>query len=149
MKIKQSELYFYEMLRDFLYKYLVVRRKFSKATVNNYTVSLDQYRRYLKEQKGISFDQFQNGHLAALNIDAIHHIPLKLANLFPQGQVFLFASRELVGGFQSPGIQKVGFMENVVVFIDISSIGLLTFSIPQNSFFAVSTLLTHFIVSFQ
>lgn len=57
MKIKQSELYFYEMLRDFLYKYLVVRRKFSKATVNNYTVSLDQYRRYLKEQKGISFDK--------------------------------------------------------------------------------------------
>lgn len=57
MKIKQSELYFYEMLRDFLYKYLVVRRKFSKATVNNYTVSLDQYRQYLKEQKGISFDK--------------------------------------------------------------------------------------------
>ncbi len=33
MKIKKSELYFYEMLRDFLYKYMVVQRKFSVATV--------------------------------------------------------------------------------------------------------------------
>ena len=40
MRIKKSDLYFYEMLRDFLYKYLVVRRKFSPATVKNYTDSL-------------------------------------------------------------------------------------------------------------
>lgn len=57
MKIKSSGLYFYEMLRDFLHKYLVVRRKFSNATVNNYRISLDQYRKYLKEQKGIPFDK--------------------------------------------------------------------------------------------
>lgn len=57
MKVKRSELYFYEMLRDFLYKYLVVQRKFSPATVTNYTESLDQYRLYLREQKGIPFDK--------------------------------------------------------------------------------------------
>ena len=57
MKIKKSELYFYEMLRDFLYKYLVIQRKFSAATVKNYTDSLKQYRQYLREQKGIPFDK--------------------------------------------------------------------------------------------
>lgn len=40
MKIKKSDLYFYEMLRDFLHKYLVVQRNFTEATVKNYTDSL-------------------------------------------------------------------------------------------------------------
>lgn len=57
MRIKKDELYFYEMLRDFLYKYLVIQRKFTAATVKNYTDSLEQYRLYLREQKGISFDK--------------------------------------------------------------------------------------------
>ena len=57
MRIKRSELYFYEMLRDFLHKYLAIQRNFSPATVNNYTVSLDQFRQYLRDQKGISFDK--------------------------------------------------------------------------------------------
>ena len=57
MKIKKSDLYFYEMLRDFLHKYLVVQRNFTEATVKNYTDSLDQYRQYLREQKGIPFDK--------------------------------------------------------------------------------------------
>lgn len=57
MKSKKGELYFYEMLRDFLNKYMVVQRKFSPATVKNYTDSLDQYRQYLKDQKGIPFDK--------------------------------------------------------------------------------------------
>ena len=33
MKIKKSELYFYELLRDFLHKYLIIQRKFTEATV--------------------------------------------------------------------------------------------------------------------
>ena len=45
MGIKKSELYFYEMLRDFLNKYLVTQRNFTAATVKNYTDSLDQYRK--------------------------------------------------------------------------------------------------------
>ena len=57
MKIKKAELYFYELLRDFLYKYLVVQRKFTDATVKNYTDSMNQYRQYLRAQKGIPFDK--------------------------------------------------------------------------------------------
>ena len=53
MKIKKSELYFYELLRDFLHKYLIIQRKFTEATVKNYTDSLDQYRQYLRSQKEI------------------------------------------------------------------------------------------------
>ena len=57
MKIKKSELYFYEMLRDFLNKYLVIQRSFSPATVGNYTASVNQYREYLRKQKDIPFDK--------------------------------------------------------------------------------------------
>lgn len=57
MRIKKSDLYFYEMLRDFLHKYLATQRKFSPATVQNYSVSLDQFRQYLREQKSIPFDK--------------------------------------------------------------------------------------------
>lgn len=57
MKIKRSELHFYELLRDYLYKYLVVQRKFSAATVKNYTDSMELYRLYLREQKEIPFDK--------------------------------------------------------------------------------------------
>lgn len=57
MKIKKADLHFYELLRDFLYKYLVVQRKFTKATVKNYTDSINQYRQYLRGQKGIPFDK--------------------------------------------------------------------------------------------
>lgn len=57
MKIKKDELYFYEMLRDFLYKYLVVQSRFTVATVKNHTDSLQQYRLYLRDQKGIPFNK--------------------------------------------------------------------------------------------
>ena len=55
MKIKKSELYFYELLRDFLHKYLIIQRKFTEATVKNYTDSLDQYRQYLRSHTQIQF----------------------------------------------------------------------------------------------
>lgn len=59
MKIKKSKLYFYELLRDFLYKYLIVQCKFTEAAVKNYTNSLDQYRQYLRSQKKIPFDKVE------------------------------------------------------------------------------------------
>lgn len=59
MKINKSDLHFYELLRDFLHKYLVIQRRFSEATIKNYTDSLNQYRIYLKEQKNIPFDKVQ------------------------------------------------------------------------------------------
>lgn len=57
MKIKKSEFYFYELLRDFLHKYLVVQRQFTETTVKNHTDWLDQYRRYMRSQKEIPFDK--------------------------------------------------------------------------------------------
>lgn len=57
MKIKKSELHFYELLRDYLYKYLAVQRKFTAATIKSYTDTMEQYRLYLREQKGIPFDK--------------------------------------------------------------------------------------------
>ena len=63
MKIKKSELYFYELLRDFLHKYLIIQRKFTEATVKNYTDSLNQYRQYLRSQKDIPFDNVASSSL--------------------------------------------------------------------------------------
>lgn len=57
MKIKKAELYFYELLRDFLHKYIVVQRKLSIATIKNYKDSINQYRKYLRDQKGIPFEK--------------------------------------------------------------------------------------------
>lgn len=57
MRVKKEELHFYELLRDFLYKYLVVQRNYSEATVKSYTDSLNQFRLYLKEQRQIPFDK--------------------------------------------------------------------------------------------
>lgn len=57
MRINQSELHFYKLLRDFLNRYLVTQRQYSKATIKNYKDSINQYRQYLKEQKGIPFDR--------------------------------------------------------------------------------------------
>ena len=57
MKIKKDDLHFYELLRDFLHKYLVVQRQFSEATIRNYTDSLNLFRIYLREQKHIPFDE--------------------------------------------------------------------------------------------
>lgn len=57
MRIKKSDLRFYELLRDFLHKYLVVQRKFSETTMRSYKESLQQYRLYLRDIKHIPFDK--------------------------------------------------------------------------------------------
>ena len=57
MRIKTEDLQFYELLRDFLYKYLVIQRSFSEMTVKNYKDSLEQYRLYLRNVKNIPFDK--------------------------------------------------------------------------------------------
>ena len=96
----------------------------------------------------VLFDQLQHGHIAALDVDSINQILLNLSNLLPQGQVLSLASRELVRGFQSPGIQEMGFVKNIVVFVDIPSIGVLAFSVPQNSVFVISAFFTHVLSPF-
>lgn len=54
--MKTNELYFYQLLRDFLTDYLVTRRNFSNKTVCAYRQSLNQLRIYLKDEKNIRFD---------------------------------------------------------------------------------------------
>lgn len=55
--MKKNEMYFYQMLRDFLADYLVTRRNFSDKTVRSYRQSLNLLRNYFREEKGISFDK--------------------------------------------------------------------------------------------
>ena len=57
MRIKKEDLHFYELLRDFLHKYLAEQRKFPVTTIKNYTDSLQQFRLYLKNQVNIPFDK--------------------------------------------------------------------------------------------
>ena len=54
--MKTDEMYFYQLLRNFLNDYLIRRRNFSNQTVRAYRQSLKQLRIYLKNEKGISFD---------------------------------------------------------------------------------------------
>jgi site-specific recombinase XerD len=55
---------FYEMLRDFLCEHLVVRRRLSAATVRDYRTALDQYRIWLRKERGVTFDRVGFGHFA-------------------------------------------------------------------------------------
>lgn len=48
---------FYRMLRDFLTEYLTVRRGASIKTVRAYKQALNQFRIYLREEKGIPFEK--------------------------------------------------------------------------------------------
>lgn len=57
MRIKTEDLHFYELLRDFFHKYLEGQRKYPATTIRNYKNSIEQFRLYLKNQKGIPFDK--------------------------------------------------------------------------------------------
>lgn len=66
--MKNNEIYFYQMLRDFLADYLVTRRNFSDKTVRSYRQSLNLLRNYFREEKGISFDRFDFSCFSRSNI---------------------------------------------------------------------------------
>lgn len=55
--MKNTDLYFYRFLRDFLREYLIVRRNFSNQTLRAYRQSLNQFRLYLRDKQGINFDK--------------------------------------------------------------------------------------------
>ncbi|HCS75083.1 MAG TPA: integrase, partial [Clostridiales bacterium] len=57
MRIRKQDLHFYELLRDFLHKYLEEQRKFPVTTIKNYADSLQQFRLYLRDQKNMPFDK--------------------------------------------------------------------------------------------
>ena len=55
MKIEKVTVH--HLLHDFLVSYIPVQRRLSDCTEKNYHDSLDQYRKYLKEHKNVSFDK--------------------------------------------------------------------------------------------
>lgn len=55
--VKNKQMHFFILLRDFLTDYLIARRNFSRNTVKVYRQSLKFLRNYFNEIKGIRFDQ--------------------------------------------------------------------------------------------
>jgi site-specific recombinase XerD len=53
----KNEMYFYQLLRDFLADYLITRRNFSSKTVRAYRQTFNLLRDYYHDKKGISFNQ--------------------------------------------------------------------------------------------
>ncbi len=47
---------FFELLRDFLTEYLLIRRNYSPKTAHTYKQALNLYRTYFKSERGISFE---------------------------------------------------------------------------------------------
>ena len=55
--MKKSELHFYQLLRDFLSDYIIIKRSFSEKTAKAYRQTMNLLRNYLRVEKSISFDQ--------------------------------------------------------------------------------------------
>lgn len=55
--MKKTEMLFYQLLRDFLTEYLITKRNFSDKTAKAYRQTINLLRHYLREEKGIRFEQ--------------------------------------------------------------------------------------------
>jgi len=55
--MKNNEMQFYVLLRDFLTDYLINRRNFSEKTANSYRQTMNIMRRYFKDEKSIGFEK--------------------------------------------------------------------------------------------
>jgi site-specific recombinase XerD len=55
--MKKNKLRFYQLLRDFLTDYLVAKRNFSQKTAKAYRQTMNIFRNYIREEKGINFDR--------------------------------------------------------------------------------------------
>jgi len=55
--MKKNEMRFFQLLRDFLTEYLTIKRNLSEKTAKAYRQTMKLFRKYLKDEKGISFDQ--------------------------------------------------------------------------------------------
>lgn len=66
--MKKSEMYFYQLLRDFLTVHLIVRRNYSEKTALSYRQAFNLLRYYFREQKGTRFDQMDFSCFSRSNI---------------------------------------------------------------------------------
>ena len=55
--MKQNEMRFYQLLRDFLTDYLVTKRNFSGKTAKAYRQTMSLLRNYFHKEKNVSFDR--------------------------------------------------------------------------------------------
>ena len=55
--MRKNEMHFYQLLRDFLYDYLIRKRNLSEKTAKAYRQTMKILRRYLNDEKGVSFDR--------------------------------------------------------------------------------------------
>ena len=55
--MKRNEMRFFQLLRDFLTEYLTEKRNLSDKTAKAYRQTMKLFRTYLKDEKGVSFDQ--------------------------------------------------------------------------------------------
>lgn len=55
--MKRNEMYFYQLIRDFLTEYLIRRRNFSDKTARSYRQTLNLLRNYFYQEKNIRFDR--------------------------------------------------------------------------------------------
>lgn len=66
--MKPNNVNIHNLIHDFLVSYIPVQRKLSDRTEKNYHDSLDQYRKYLKEHKEISFDKLTFDDFSKSNV---------------------------------------------------------------------------------
>jgi integrase/recombinase XerD len=66
--MKKSEMYFYQLLRDFLTDHLIIRRNYSEKTALSYRQAFNLLRHYFREEKGIRFDQMDFSCFSRSNI---------------------------------------------------------------------------------
>jgi site-specific recombinase XerD len=66
--MKKNDMHFYQMLRDFLTDYLIKRRNFSDKTARAYRQTLNLLRNYVREEKGIRFEQMDFSCFSRSNI---------------------------------------------------------------------------------
>lgn len=63
-----NEMQFFQLLRDFLSDYLIMRRNLSDKTVHAYRQSLNQMAKYLHDEKGLCFDALSFYHFSRSNV---------------------------------------------------------------------------------
>lgn len=66
--MKKNEMHFYQLLRDFLTDYLIVKRNLSRETAKAYRQAINILRQYFCEERNIGFDQMNFACFSRSNI---------------------------------------------------------------------------------
>jgi site-specific recombinase XerD len=66
--MKKNEMRFYQLLRDFLTEYIIIKRNFSEKTSKSYRQTMKLFRNYFREIKNISFEHMDFSCFSRSNI---------------------------------------------------------------------------------